>query len=102
MLRRAKESPFSNAALICQEDFMHRYANVYAPTRMAFAALLLALGAAAAPAFAQDAVKHGKSKMPGVEVKVTEEMTGAGMVTSGAVLPPIPPITGIGARMSGL
>jgi DNA-binding beta-propeller fold protein YncE len=30
----------------------------------------------------------------GVEVKVTAEMTGAGIVSSGVTLPPIPPITG--------
>jgi hypothetical protein len=31
---------------------------------------------------------------PGVEVEVTPEMIGAGIVSSGATLPPIPPVTG--------
>jgi DNA-binding beta-propeller fold protein YncE len=35
----------------------------------------------------------------GIEVKVTAEMTGAGMVSSGAVLPPIPPVTGNRTKM---
>lgn len=35
-----------------------------------------------------------QTKPPGVEVKVTAEMTGVGIVSSGAVLPPIPPVTG--------
>ena len=35
----------------------------------------------------------------GIEVKVTAEMTGAGMVSSGAVLPPIPPVTGSRTKM---
>lgn len=34
------------------------------------------------------------SKAPGVRVKVTPEMTGAGIVSSGVALPPIPPVTG--------
>ena len=56
--------------------------------------LLLFMVAAAAPALAQETGRPGKSKAPGVEVKVTAEMTGAGIVSSGAVLPPIPPVTG--------
>ena len=35
----------------------------------------------------------------GVEVLVTPEMTGAGMVSSGVTLPPIPPVTGSRSRM---
>jgi DNA-binding beta-propeller fold protein YncE len=55
---------------------------------------LLVLCAATA-ACAQTPVKPAKPVKPdGVEVKVTPEMTGAGQVTSGAVLPPIPPVTG--------
>lgn len=38
--------------------------------------------------------KPAKQKSPGVEVTVTPEMTGAGIVSSGVVLPPIPPVTG--------
>src|SRR5450830_1687769 len=33
-------------------------------------------------------------KSAGIEVKVTPEMTGAGIVSSGVTLPPIPPVTG--------
>jgi hypothetical protein len=41
------------------------------------------------------APKKGKpDKAAGVEVKVTEEMLGAGIVSSGVKLPPIPPVTG--------
>jgi hypothetical protein len=42
------------------------------------------------------AVKNGDKEVQtkGVEVTVTPEMTGAGMVSSGAKLPPIPPVTG--------
>ncbi|WP_395700225.1 PQQ-binding-like beta-propeller repeat protein [Aquabacterium sp.] len=35
-----------------------------------------------------------KPRAPGVPVTVTPEMTGAGMVSSGVVLPPVPPTTG--------
>lgn len=35
-----------------------------------------------------------KSKPAGVEVQVTPEMLGAGIVSSGVTLPPIPPVTG--------
>ncbi len=58
------------------------------------AALLMAISAMATPAFAQAAARPGKLKAPGVEVTVTEEMTGAGIVSSGVTLPPIPPVTG--------
>ncbi len=40
-----------------------------------------------------------KTPSAGIEVKVTPEMTGAGIVSSGAVLPPIPPVTGSRAKM---
>ncbi|MDE2396183.1 MAG: PQQ-binding-like beta-propeller repeat protein [Burkholderiales bacterium] len=50
------------------------------------AALLAALGFAAAASAA--------SAGHGVEVTVTPEMRGAGMVSSGVKLPPIPPLTG--------
>jgi DNA-binding beta-propeller fold protein YncE len=57
------------------------------PSRLAVLAVL------ALPLFACDA---GAQPRPagGVEVKVTAEMTGAGMVSSGVPLPPIPPVTG--------
>jgi hypothetical protein len=46
------------------------------------------------------AVKNTKEIQPkGVEVTVTAEMTGAGMVSSGATLPPIPPVTGSRSKM---
>ncbi len=53
------------------------------------AALSVALAGAAAQA--QD---HAKHKPDGVPVTVTPEMTGAGIVSSGVALPPIPPVTG--------
>jgi hypothetical protein len=44
---------------------------------------------------ATDAAKPAKApKPPGIEVKVTPEMIGAGIVSSGVKLPPIPPVTG--------
>jgi DNA-binding beta-propeller fold protein YncE len=46
------------------------------------------------PSFVQAAARPGKPKAPGLEVTVTEEMTGAGIVSSGVTLPPIPPVTG--------
>ncbi len=49
-----------------------------------------------APAMAADAVAApAKAAKPaGVPVQVTAEMTGAGIVSSGVELPPIPPLTG--------
>jgi len=47
----------------------------------------------AAPA-ASAASKAAVVKPAGIEVKVTAEMTGAGVVSSGVTLPPIPPVTG--------
>jgi hypothetical protein len=53
----------------------------------------IALGCAAGAALAAD--RPAKTPKPdGTPVKVTAEMTGAGIVSSGAVLPPIPPVTG--------
>lgn len=40
------------------------------------------------------AVTDKPAKSAGIEVKVTPEMTGAGIVSSGVTLPPIPPVTG--------
>ena len=60
----------------------------------ALAALLLALGAAASPVSAQPVARSGKPQAPGVEVTVNAEMTGAGIVSSGVTLPPVPPVTG--------
>ncbi len=83
-----------------------------APTRQArpWAAMLgaLAVWSLAGPAAAADAAASSPmpappassakvakvSKPPGVAVTVTPEMTGAGIVSSGVVLPPIPPATG--------
>lgn len=56
------------------------------------AAALLALSLATLPAVAEPAPKAPRA--PGRIVAVTPEMTGAGIVSSGAVLPPIPPVTG--------
>ena len=57
----------------------------------ALAALLLLT---IAPARAQEAVSSARPSVPGIEVKVTAEMTGAGIVSSGVTLPPIPPVSG--------
>ena len=48
----------------------------------------------APPATVAKSAPIGNKTTPGVEVKVTAEMTGAGMVSSGVALPPIPPVTG--------
>jgi hypothetical protein len=53
----------------------------------------LALMFFAAPTLLQ-AAETSKPKPPGKEVQVTAEMTGAGQVSSGVVLPPMPPVTG--------
>lgn len=53
-----------------------------------FAAVMLG-GAPAAVAG-----QRGASPTPGIAVKVTPEMHGAGIVSSGVVLPPLPPVTG--------
>ncbi|MDO9195808.1 PQQ-binding-like beta-propeller repeat protein [Rhodoferax sp.] len=73
---------------------MHPDAHFFTSPRAVVVALLLAVGAAAAPAIAQETGRPGKPRSPGVEVKVTAEMSGAGIVSSGVVLPPIPPVTG--------
>jgi hypothetical protein len=54
---------------------------------------IISLGLIANAGFAAD--KPAKAPRPdGTPVVVTPEMTGAGIVSSGAVLPPIPPVTG--------
>ena len=58
------------------------------------AALAATLLLTIAPARAQEAANSAKPSVPGVEVKVTAEMTGAGIVASGVTLPPIPPVSG--------
>jgi DNA-binding beta-propeller fold protein YncE len=64
-------------------------------------ACLVTLALAPLIAAASPVATGGPKKTPaaGIEVKVTPEMTGAGMVSSGAVLPPIPPVTGSRAKM---
>ncbi|MBP8019079.1 MAG: hypothetical protein KAY82_03490, partial [Hylemonella sp.] len=57
----------------------------------AIVALLACHGVIASPVAPRG---DGPVKPAGVEVKVTAEMTGAGIVSSGAVLPPMPPVTG--------
>lgn len=60
-------------------------------------ALVIALALVpAATALAAPPAKPDKSA--GIAVKVTPEMTGAGIVSSGAVLPAIPPVTGNRAK----
>lgn len=49
---------------------------------------------ALSPVWAAEAIPPAIKTSPGVEVKVTAEMTGAGIVSSGVKLPPIPPVTG--------
>ena len=73
---------------------MHRFLSSYF-SRLSMLELLLVVGLAS-PVAAQTS-KPGKPA--GVEVPVTAEMTGAGMVSSGAVLPPIPPVTGSRTRL---
>ena len=53
-----------------------------------------AVDAVAGPPVAKAAKAAGKKTSPGVEVSVTAEVTGAGLVSSGVALPPIPPLTG--------
>ena len=60
------------------------------PTLVFTAALALSL---ATPAIGKPA-KAGDPSAPGKAVQVTPEMTGAGIVSSGTVLPPIPAVTG--------
>jgi DNA-binding beta-propeller fold protein YncE len=65
---------------------------------LVLAALCLATNVQAAGDMAPAATTAGAAsagkKSAGVEVKVTPEMTGAGIVSSGVSLPPIPPVTG--------
>lgn len=59
------------------------------------AALIAVPAAAAGPAgTAQRAAPAAPSAAAGVAVKVTPEMIGAGIVSSGVALPPLPPVTG--------
>jgi hypothetical protein len=63
----------------------------------ALATALSTAGPASAPdeaAAARPAKAAKPDKLPGVPVTVTPEMTGAGIVSSGVTLPPIPPVTG--------
>ncbi len=62
-----------------------------AKARVASGLMALMLLAAPASLLAADT---GKPKATGKEVQVTAEMTGAGMVSSGVTLPPMPPVTG--------
>jgi hypothetical protein len=59
-------------------------------------ALALVLGLLAVPLLASPVApqKDKPIKGAGVEVTVTPEMMGAGAVSSGVTLPPIPPVTG--------
>ncbi len=77
---------------------LQRNTVMCAPTRTArraVAAAMFAL-ALAAPTYADDASAPPARavKGPGVPVQVTAEMTGAGIVSSGVKLPPIPRVTG--------
>ena len=64
-----------------------------APAAEPPSAAVAAPAAAKQPA-AKQAAKPKPAKPDGILVPVTAEMTGAGIVSSGATLPPIPPITG--------
>lgn len=57
-------------------------------------ATLICVDAYAVSTDADPGAKHAKVKKTGIDVVVTPEMTGAGVVSSGAVLPTIPPVTG--------
>jgi outer membrane protein assembly factor BamB len=72
---------------------LHRVTSFAWPHSVRIWALAFALGGAAGVALAAD--RPAKAPRPdGTRVEVTAEMTGAGIVSSGAVLPPIPPVTG--------
>ncbi len=58
------------------------------------AALFVTLNTLCPSVSAQDSVKPLAAKAAGVPVKVTAEMTGAGIVSSGVAALPIPPVTG--------
>lgn len=62
--------------------------------RRGLAALLLILSTTASSVSAQEPARPRKPKAPGIEVTVNAEMTGAGIVSSGVTLPPVPPVTG--------
>lgn len=62
--------------------------------RRGLTALLLILSTTAGSVCAQELARPRKPKAPGIEVTVTAEMTGAGIVSSGVTLPPVPPVTG--------
>lgn len=67
--------------------------------RLARPASALAIALALVPSIAAVAAPPAKpDKSAGIAVKVTPEMIGAGIVSSGAVLPAIPPVTGNRAR----
>jgi hypothetical protein len=63
-------------------------------TRTLVTALLLSIGVPSASARSLEAAQPDTRKMAGTEVNVSAEMTGAGIVSSGVTLPPIPPVTG--------
>ena len=73
---------------------MHSDAPPSSSTRTLVTALLLSIGVLSVSAQSQEATQPGTRKMAGTEVKVSAEMTGAGIVSSGVTLPPIPPVTG--------
>lgn len=62
--------------------------------RRGLTALLLILSTTAGSVCAQELARPRKPKAPGIEVTVNAEMTGAGIVSSGVTLPPVPPVTG--------
>ena len=63
-------------------------------SRTSRAALLLALGLTALTALAEDGARPSTPAVAGTPVKVTAEMTGAGIVSSGVAPLPSPPVTG--------
>ena len=68
-----------------------RFDRLRRPSRTGLAIVALSLIGLTTGASAQT---PRKSASAGIEVTVTPEMTGAGIVSSGVTLPPIPPITG--------
>lgn len=75
---------------------MHKSpAHITPPVRMRTLTLALLMAACTLPVLAQGAKKKApQDPTAGIAVPVTPEMTGAGIVSSGVTLPPIPPVTG--------
>jgi len=64
------------------------------PSRRCLSLVITLIALANSAGAADSAAGIRTSRQAGVPVKVTEEMTGAGIVSSGAALPAIPPVSG--------